>query len=89
MATSLQNLFPYVFAKAGSEESQFLPSISDLDKWDNGIHGLKHSINKGMGLVETQVENAIAVLHPYPEARRVAQDAYTNQNTLLLHYVHS
>jgi hypothetical protein len=54
VATSLQNLFPHVFGKAGSEESQFLPSIADPDKWDNGIHGLKHSINKGMGLVETK-----------------------------------
>jgi hypothetical protein len=41
VATSLQNLFPYVVAKAGSEESQFLPTITDPDKWGNSIHGLK------------------------------------------------
>lgn len=75
VATSIQNLFPHVFGKPGSEESQYLPAIPDSDKWDNGIHGLKHSIGKGMGLVESQVENAInTVLAPYPEARRIAQE---------------
>lgn len=75
VATSIQNLFPHVFGKAGSEESQYLPGVPDPDKWDNGLHGLKHAISKGMGLVETQVENAIhTVLHPYPEAKRLAQE---------------
>ena len=75
VVTSIQNLFPHVFGKAGSEESQYLPSISDPDKWDNGMHGLRHSINKGMNLVETQLENAInTILRPYPEARQIAQE---------------
>jgi hypothetical protein len=73
VATSIQNLFPHVFGKSGSDESQYLPGVLSPDKWDNGAHGLKHSINKGMGLVEKQVENAIhSVLTPYPEAKRLA-----------------
>jgi hypothetical protein len=73
VATSIQNLFPHVFGKTGSDDSQYLPGVTSPDKWDNGSHGLKHSINKGMGLVEKQVENAIhSVLTPYPEAKRLA-----------------
>jgi hypothetical protein len=75
VATSIQNLFPRVFGKASSEEAQYLPSILDPDKWDNGVHGLRHSINKGMNLVETQLENAInTILKPHPEARQIAQE---------------
>jgi hypothetical protein len=59
VATSIQNLFPHVFGKTGSDDSQYLPGVKPPDKWNNGSHGLKHSINKGMGLVEKQVENAI------------------------------
>jgi hypothetical protein len=73
VTTSIQNLFPHVFGKSGSDDSQYLPGVVSPDKWDNGSHGLKHSINKGMGLVEKQVENAIqSVLTPYPEAKRLA-----------------
>jgi hypothetical protein len=73
VATSIQNLFPHVFGKTGSDDSQYLPGVTSPDKWGNGSHGLKHSINKGMGLVEKQVENAIhSVLSPYPEVKRLA-----------------
>ena len=73
VATSIQNLFPHVFGKTGSDDSPYLPGVTSPDKWDNGSHGLKHSIYKGMGLVEKQVENAIhSVMSPYPEAKRLA-----------------
>jgi hypothetical protein len=39
VVTSVQNLFPHVFVKVGSDESQFLlGALSSPDKWDNGTH---------------------------------------------------
>lgn len=39
-------------ARLGSEEAQYLPSIQDPGKWDNNMHGRKHSIHNDMNLVK-------------------------------------
>jgi hypothetical protein len=78
VAASTQNLFPMVLGRtqsAGMDDSEFLPTLQDPDKWDNGITGLKYQISRGMGDVEFQLESSIeTILKDYPEPRQIAKD---------------
>jgi hypothetical protein len=78
VAASVQNTFPMVFGRSpttGIDDSEYIPAITDPDKWDNGITGIKHQILRGMSDVEYQLESAIdSILNPYAEARQVAKE---------------
>jgi hypothetical protein len=71
VAASVQNLFSMVFGESRASElddSEFLPTIQDPDKWDNGATGICHQIGHGMLDVEYQLKSAInMVLGAYPD----------------------
>ena len=75
---TLQNVFPLIFGKgasSGLDDSEYLPAISDPDKWDNGVTGIKHQISRSMGDVEYQLETAIdSTFRDVPETRQIARD---------------
>ena len=78
LAISFKNLFPAVFGKGGSatlDDSECLPAISNVDKWNNGSTGLHHQLLRNMNDVSYQIESTIKkVLHDHLEARQVAID---------------
>jgi hypothetical protein len=78
VAASVQNVFPIVLGRSNStgiDDSEYIPAISDPDKWDNSVTGIKHQITRGMSDAEYQLESAIdLVLNPYPEARQIAKE---------------
>ena len=79
IATSMQNLFPTMFGKAsstGMDPSEFLPALTDPDKWDlNGVTGLKHQIDREILNVDFSIESTINKrLQDYHDARQIARD---------------
>jgi hypothetical protein len=57
------------------DDSEFLPAITDPDKWDNGVTGIKHQIGRSMGDVEYQLETAIdSAFRDHPDTRQIARD---------------
>lgn len=77
-AATLQNVFPLIFGKANSaglDDSEYLPAISDPDKWDNGVTGIKHQISRAISDVEYQLETAIdSTFRDVMETRQIARD---------------
>ena len=60
---------------SGLDDSDSLPSLSDPDKWDNRMTGLKFQITRGMGDVEYQLESAIdSILKHYNKACLIARE---------------
>lgn len=78
VAASVQNVPPMVFGKtssSGINVSKYIPAITDPDKWEKGVTGIKHQIARGMSGIEYQLETAIdSVLQANPEARQLAKD---------------
>jgi hypothetical protein len=78
LAASTQNFFPMVFGRTnsgGMDDSEYLPTLMDPDKWKNGMTGLRYQIGRGMGDVEFQLESTIdTVLRDYPEPRQIAKE---------------
>ena len=64
VATSMQNLFPTLFGKSssdGMDDSQYLPGITNPDKWDyGGMSGLRHQIARELSVVDTQLGEHIS-----------------------------
>jgi len=75
--SSMQNLFPNIFGKNGSDgmdTSQTLPGLKSVDKWNaNGFTGLRLQVERELPNVDAQFRNVIAhTFDPAPEARDLA-----------------
>jgi hypothetical protein len=88
VVASVQNVFPMVLGRSnatGIDNSEYIPAITDPNKWDNGVTGIKHQITRGMSNVEYQLESAIdCVLNPYAEARQVAKECLYRAKRFLI-----
>lgn len=57
------------------DDSEYLPAISDPDKWENGVTGIKHEISRSISDVEYQLETAIdSTFRDHFETRQIARD---------------
>jgi hypothetical protein len=81
LAISFKNLFPAVFGKGGAsnlDDSEYLPAISNGDKWNNGSTRLHHQLLRNMNDVSYQIDSSIKkVLSDHAEARQLAIDCVT------------
>jgi len=81
LAISFKNLFPLVFGKGGSantDDSECLPGISTGDKWNTGSTGLAHQLMRNMNDVSYQLDSSIKkIFKDYPEAQQMAIDCVT------------
>ncbi len=75
--SSMQNLFPNLFGKSGSDgmdTSKTLPAIQNGDKWNSkGVTGLQLQVERELPNVDMQFRNSIsATFDSNPEARDLA-----------------
>ena len=75
--SSMQNLFPNLFGKSGSDgmdTSKTLPGLQTSDKWNSaGVTGLQIQVERELPNVDLQFRNAIsATFEDSPEARDLA-----------------
>lgn len=75
--SSMQNLFPNLFGKTGSDgmdTSRTLPALQSGDKWNsNGVTGLQLQVERELPNVDMQFRGAIAsTFDSAPEARDLA-----------------
>jgi hypothetical protein len=88
VAASMQNYFPAPFGKVAGEkieDSESLPGITDLDKFDNGSTGVHYKILRGMKDISFQLESNIdKVLCDYPDAKQMARDLLLNSKCFVI-----
>jgi hypothetical protein len=77
IVSSMQNLFPNLFGKGGSDgmdTSKTLPAIQSIEKWNsNGVTGLLIQVEWELPNIDLQFRNAIAsTFDDSPEARDLA-----------------
>jgi hypothetical protein len=75
--SSMQNLFPNLFGKSGSDgmdTSKTLPAVQNGDKWNSkGVTGLQLQVERELPNVDMQFRNSIsATFDSNPEARDLA-----------------
>lgn len=60
---------------AGMDNLEFLPTVPDPDKWDNGVMGFKYQISWGMSDEKFKIESSIdSILSDYPEPQQITKD---------------
>jgi hypothetical protein len=87
--SSMQNLFPNIFGKNGSDgmdTSQTLPGLKSVDKWNgNDVTGLRLQVERELPNSDAQFRNAIAhTFDPAPEARDLALELLYKANKFAL-----